>query len=88
MTKFNTKAEMIEAYAVEMAHKNCEVYGHGPERFAGHLATCRMVAAEKPKYWPHVYRGGWVIPGFGYSVERIGVNIPAERAGNPELVGA
>lgn len=38
------------------------------------------------KYVPHLYRGGFVIPGFGYSVERIGKWIPADRAGDPELV--
>jgi hypothetical protein len=71
MIEFNTKAEMVEAYAREMAHKNLEVYGHGPEAFAGHLAICRMVAAEKAKYSPHICNLGWFIRGFGFSTERV-----------------
>lgn len=45
-----------------------------------------LVSANALKYTPHLYRGGWVIRGFGFSVERIGKYIPADRSGRPELV--
>lgn len=37
------------------------------------------------KYLPHLYRGGFVIIGFGYSVERIGVNVNRQNSGDPLL---
>jgi hypothetical protein len=41
---------------------------------------------DAPKYVPHLYRGGFVIRGFGYSVERIGRFVTADNAGNAYLV--
>lgn len=38
------------------------------------------------KYVPHMYRGGFVIPGFGFSVERIGRFVGKEDCGNAMLV--
>lgn len=43
-----------------------------------------ILAAMKVVYRPHAYRGGWMIPGFGYSTERIGVYVAADRAGAPQ----
>lgn len=43
---------------------------------------CISVAA---KYVPHIYRGGYVIRGFGYSTERIGTFISEQDAGDPLL---
>lgn len=42
-----------------------------------------ILAADAWVYVPHLYRGGCVVRGFGYSMERIGVCVPLERAGNP-----
>lgn len=41
---------------------------------------------DAAKYVPHLYRGGFVVRGFGYSVERIGRCVTADNAGNPYLV--
>lgn len=41
---------------------------------------------DSAKYVPHLYRGGYVIRGFGYSVERIGRFVAASEAGDPRLV--
>ena len=46
----------------------------------------RQFGLMRAKHVPHLYRGGYVIPGFGYSVERIGVYITADKSGNPFLV--
>lgn len=70
MTAYKTKADLTEAYAREMAHKNLEIYGHGPEKFDGHLDICRSVAIHHAKYMPYFCNLGWYIRGFGYSTER------------------
>ena len=44
------------------------------------------MARNRLKYVPHLYRGGYVIVGFGYSVERIGEFVSAEDAGRPDYV--
>lgn len=43
-----------------------------------------ILASMKAAYIPHVYRGGWMIRGFGYSTERIGTFVAAEKAGAPK----
>jgi hypothetical protein len=45
-----------------------------------------VMAKGTAVYSPHVYRGGWVIRGFGYSTERVGKYVSADRAGIPEGV--
>ena len=72
MHQFADLDELLEAYAIDRYPANLKL---GVEM--GRLAY---------KYVPHLYRGGYVIPGFGYSTERIGRPIPADRAGNPYLV--
>lgn len=47
-----------------------------------HKSFCQAKAV----YVPHLYRGGYVIRGFGYSTERIGSFVTKENAGNPYLV--
>lgn len=74
MERFNDKQSLTEAYQIR-----CELDGMEP-------VIAKMIAKDKPRYSPHLYRGGWVIPGFGYSVERINRYVAAERAGNPCLV--
>lgn len=39
------------------------------------------------KYHPHIYKGGKVIPGFGYSTQRIeSGHVSNEKCGSPEGV--
>ena len=71
MIQFKTKKELIDAYAVELETEN---------KVEIEIAT--MIAKQKLVYVAHIYRGGWVIRGFGYSTERI-KDFPV---GNPELV--
>lgn len=49
-------------------------------------ALAESVACSKAKYIPHLYRGGYVIPGFGFSIERIGVYVAVDNCGEPTLV--
>lgn len=72
MKKFNTKQELADAYAADkVARGVCS-------------ADVAAIAAEDaPRYVPHIYRGGHLIRGFGYSTERIGVYVDADKAGTP-----
>lgn len=71
---FATREELKSAYARHLSLNGVED------------AAVEMLATNGTKYTPHLYRGGWVVRGFGFSVERIGKFIPADRAGRPELV--
>ncbi|MDQ2999860.1 MAG: hypothetical protein M3Y08_01165 [Fibrobacterota bacterium] len=42
-----------------------------------------ILASMMAVYTPHIYRGGFMIYGFGYSTERIGTHVPTDRAGVP-----
>lgn len=43
-----------------------------------------ILAEMKSKYLPHIYRGGLVIPGFGYSTQRIENGfVTNENCGDP-----
>ena len=54
----------------------------------GEPAGCTLLGRAKATYVPHIYRGGCVIPGWGYSVERIERGFVAvERAGRADHVG-
>lgn len=48
--------------------------------------NAKIFAADSVSYVPHLYRGGFVIRGFGFSVERIGKFVDLDRSGNPSLV--
>ena len=50
------------------------------------LSLHRQFIANAAVYVPHLYRGGFVIRGFGYSVERIGRYVAADVAGDPRIV--
>lgn len=54
MRKYATKEELCLSYAEQFEDK--------------HIGL--MVALSKAVYSPHIYRGGWMIEGFGYSTER------------------
>lgn len=76
MVQFSTKEEMILEYQKEL-------------RFTHFMdePSAKILAKNSPVYTPHIYRGGWVIKGFGFSVERISQGyISNINAGNPCLV--
>lgn len=79
LNQFDTKENMVAAWVRERAH---EYHGNYEEN----LVLAKIEAKDVAIYTPHLYRGGFVIRGFGYSVERIGKYISKENAGNPELV--
>ena len=84
MTQYTTKDDMVNAW-VQDAASEMVVSGSQPNRDEA-LGIARIMARGVAVYVPHLYRGGWVIRGFGYSVERIGKYISQEVAGNPALV--
>lgn len=48
--------------------------------------VAKLHAENSWVYVPHLYRGGYVIRGFGFSVERVGVYVLPGRCGNPAVV--
>lgn len=74
MSGFKTREEMVAAYA-----RKRELDGV-PADVVAELVDGVAV------YVPHLYRGGWVIRGFGYSVERVGVYVAAGECGDPLAV--
>jgi hypothetical protein len=74
MNGYTTKDELVAAYA-----RTLELGGM-PD-FAA-----RDIAADRAVYVPHLYRGGWVVRGFGYSTERVGKYVTPETCGNPLTV--
>jgi hypothetical protein len=54
----------------------------------GEPSGCTLLGKAAATYAPHIYRGGVVISGWGYSVERIERGlVSAERAGRADHVG-
>lgn len=84
LMSFATKEELIAARTSQAAYDNYEA-GHF-EDMTEATDIAGRVARTEAVYVPHLYRGGWVIRGFGYSTERIGKYVTADVAGNPELV--
>ncbi len=65
MKTFKTKSELVEAYA-----KTATTITEG---------AALIFANSSAKYVPFAYNGGWFIPGFGRSTERIGVQVHEGR---------
>ena len=74
LSEFETYEALLNAYVIEL-----ETLGMSPQ-------AARIVAVRDCKYVPHIYRGGYVIPNYGYSTERIGKYVSREKAGTPENV--
>jgi hypothetical protein len=72
--KFATKEELEAAYVTYRVQGDLD------------RVVAAILVEGMAVYVPHLYRGGWVIRGFGYSTERIGQYVPADRAGRPETV--
>ena len=68
---FRTKEDLLTYYACELKQQAIKHYGRKDKN---HTDPCifELMAKTAIKYTPHLYNGGWVIPGFGYSTERIG----------------
>jgi hypothetical protein len=77
MRSFTSLENLIESYALNLMIDQLDL-----ER-----DTALRLARSKIKYVPVVYKGGYVIPGFGFSTERIfeGYVHPLS-AGDPESV--
>lgn len=76
VNKFDSKEQMLEEYS-----KHCNRDEPEHHHLAAHdLAHCCV-------YVPHIYRGGYVIRGYGHSIERI-LNgyCTKDNCGFPELV--
>lgn len=84
MIEYTSKDELLNAW-INDAASEMVIAGSQPNRDDA-LAIARIMVRTLAVYVPHLYRGGWVIRGFGYSVERIGKYISQEVAGNPALV--
>ena len=74
MIEFDNKQQLIDAFTVYAMQTS------GMDK-----ASASIYAKGRAKYSPHVYRGGWVIPHFGYSVERLPM-LEGDWAGTPEVI--
>lgn len=75
MTQFKSLTDLLAAYVIHL-----ELSGVSAD-------AAKLLAREAFKYTPHLYRGGYVIPGFGYSTERASSGqINRGSAGNPYAV--
>lgn len=75
LSEYRDLNALLDAYRIKL-----ELDGVEPD-------IAKIVARTQYKYTPHLYRGGYVIPGFGYSVERCSKGqLHRGSAGNPYLV--
>lgn len=72
---FESKAEMVIGYSGRLVF----MYDMDP-------ATAISLSESMAVFDPGVYAGGWVIPTYGFSTERIGVEVEKTRSGDPFLV--
>lgn len=72
MSEYRNLDALVLAY-----REKCELDGMSQD-------GAKIHAQSAYKYVPHLYRGGYVIPGFGYSTERESQGrIQKGKAGNP-----
>jgi hypothetical protein len=83
MIAFETKAAMEIKFATTVAMAETQIAGG---RLDQAFDVAILTARAQSKYVPQIYRGGYVIPQFGYSTERIGKYVTPEEAGDPSLV--
>jgi hypothetical protein len=75
LNAFATQDEMKKAYIEYRVREFGTDAGTAGEMFRNAIS-----------YVPHLYRGGVVIRGFGFSTERIGKQVSADNAGDPLAV--
>jgi hypothetical protein len=80
MLRFPSKDDLVNAWIRERAHE------YQGETHRDALVLARIESRSVAVYVPYLYRGGWVIRGFGFSVERIGRFVSSENAGCPFVV--
>lgn len=96
MIEYKTQNDLALGYAefrldVEMAQNNIKgITGlHTKEWIMNKREVLIGVAHQIMKYSPLLYKGGFVVPGFGYSTERIGqYGVTKDNCGAPDAVGA
>jgi hypothetical protein len=84
LQKFATKQELEAAKVEALVHQSLEEGTDKPilDLYSFHKEQVRAV------YCPKVYDGGFFIPGFGFSCERVGVDVtPTSVTFHPELMG-
>jgi len=84
------KEDLILSYARHLALERFKF--DKSESFTELVDMLKTAGELVIKYVPHLYRGGYVIPGFGWSTERIPYNKAIMTSvckgyGNPLLVG-
>lgn len=82
MKKFSNRVDLCEAWVEDYAFKTYTKESSYEEQ----KKLAEIIVRNKLIYTPHIYRGGYVIRGFGYSTERIGIYISKKNAGSPKLV--
>jgi hypothetical protein len=82
LQKFGTKRELILAFALSVLDDQERV------RAGWDATSAEVLGRMTARYDPRLYRGGHVIPGFGYSTQFISPMLPVYKAGDPELVKA
>lgn len=80
LQQFKTKRELVLAFALKVVSERSNA---GWDQTSAEVLG-RMTA----RYDPRMYRGGHVIPGFGYSTQFISPMLPVLKAGDPEMVKA
>jgi hypothetical protein len=76
MMQCKDKEDLCKEYAKKMKKD------HGED-----IETSTIAARALMVYVPHIYRGGWVIKKFGYSIERIQSGaVTSKNCGNPDFV--
>jgi hypothetical protein len=71
LKKFNTLAEMLEAYAQDSLDQDSFAMFRLGIEFNGNIDVYRMVAREKYSYVPFISNAGAFIGGYGYTTERV-----------------
>lgn len=79
MKEFRTMEKLAITWAKKIDNDNRAVSG-------SNNSILYLYGAQQCKYDPSLYRGGWVIPKFGYSTERIMYYVNIEFASNPLLI--
>ena len=70
ITRFNTKEDLVREYAQDLQQEAIAHYGMQDKEHTDPEIFVR-VSKDAARYMPHRYAGGWFIPEYGFSMERI-----------------